>query len=55
MLDDTMMLAGSEAYVAALAFYNAVKGVGRANVPGAALIYEDLRGRFPSGTRSAAS
>ena len=55
MLDDTMLLAGSEAYVAALAFYNAVKGAARANVPGAALIYEDLRERFPGRPRQRAS
>ena len=33
-IKDTMMLAGSEAYDAALIFYNAVKGASRGNVTG---------------------
>lgn len=46
LLDDTVMLAGSEAYVAALAFYNAVKLGARMNISGAGPIYEDLKKRF---------
>ncbi len=45
-LDDSIMLSGSEAYVAALAYYNSVKIATRMNVPGAKAIYEDLRQRF---------
>ena len=52
MADDTMLLSGSEAYVAALAFYNYIKGAARANVPGAEMIYNDLKKRFPGGSRS---
>lgn len=45
-LDDSIMLSGSEAYVAALAYYNSV-GIGaRMNVPGAKAIREDLSKRF---------
>ena len=46
-LDDTIMLAGSEAYSAALSFYNSVKQASKQNVPNAKTIYEDLRARFP--------
>ncbi|WP_143310851.1 hypothetical protein [Chitinophaga vietnamensis] len=46
-LDDTIMLAGSEAFQAALGYYNSVKQAARMNVPDAKLIYEDLRQRFP--------
>jgi hypothetical protein len=47
LVDDTMLLSGSEAYIAALAFYNYVKGAGKAGVPGTDLIYSDLKQRFP--------
>jgi hypothetical protein len=46
-LDDTMMLAGSEAYIAALSYYNSVKQAAKINVPNAKTIYEDLKERFP--------
>ncbi len=45
-LDDTIMLAGSEAYVASLAYYNSVKRAAKINVPGALTIHEDLKKRF---------
>ena len=45
-LDDTMTVAGSEAYVAALSFYNSVKGAAKNNVSGGQLVYEDLKERF---------
>lgn len=46
-LDDTTMQTGSEAYSAALLFYNAVKGAARAGVPGVKNIVDDLQTRFP--------
>lgn len=45
-IEDAMMVAGSEAYDAALIFYNSVKGASRVNVPGTAAIYVDLQQRF---------
>jgi hypothetical protein len=45
-LSDTIMLAGSEAYGATLAYYNSVKQAAKMNVPGAKLIYEELSKRF---------
>jgi len=45
-LNDTMALSGSEAYVAALSFYNYIKGAAKAGVPGARTIYDDLSARF---------
>lgn len=45
-LVDTAMLTGSEAYVAALSYYNAVKRAVMMNVPGAKVVYEDLKTRF---------
>lgn len=47
-LADTLMLAGSEAYVAALSYYNSVKLATRMNIPGAKPVYEDLKVRFDS-------
>ena len=51
-VDDTMMEAGSEAYVAALSYYNSVKQASKTNVKNAKTIYEDLKERSPqkSGT-----
>ncbi len=46
-LDDTTMLAGSEAYAAALIFYNSVKVASKMNIPGTDAIYNDLSARFP--------
>jgi hypothetical protein len=45
-LTDTITLAGSEAYVTALAFYNSVKLGAKLDVPNAKTVYEDLRVRF---------
>jgi hypothetical protein len=45
-LEDTTILCGSEAYVAALSYYNAVKQAVKMNVAGAKVIYEDLKTRF---------
>jgi hypothetical protein len=50
-LDDTQMVAGSEAYQAALKFYNAVKLLAAQGVPGAKAIYEELKKRFPGRSR----
>ena len=45
-LSDTAMMAGSEAYVAALSYYNSVKMAAKMNIPGAKAIYDDLSKRF---------
>ncbi len=45
-MEDTIMVAGSEAYNAALVFYNSVKGASRVNVPGSEAVYNDLQQRF---------
>jgi len=49
--NDTEMAAGSEAYQAALVFYNSVKKASAQNVPGAKAVYQELKVRFPSGKR----
>jgi hypothetical protein len=46
-IDDTVMVAGSEAYQAALVFYHAVKAAAAQDVPAAKEIYNDLKTRFP--------
>lgn len=45
-LDDTIMLSGSEAYAAALVYYNSVRQASKMNVPNAKSIFEDLSQRF---------
>jgi len=52
-LDDTITVAGSEAYIAALAFYKSVKVAATMNVPGAQEIYDDLSKRFEISTTKA--
>ena len=49
-LRDTQMLAGSEAYTSALAYYNAVRQAAKMNVPNAKTILEDLSKRFERGS-----
>ena len=51
-VSDTMMLAGNDAYTAALSFYTAVRSAHRANVAKAGTIYGDLAARFPRRRRS---
>ncbi len=46
-LNDTIMVAGSEAYIAALSIYNVVKDAAKKGVPGAQTIYNELKVRFP--------
>ena len=45
-IDDTEMLAGSEAFSMSLGYYQSVKQAVKMNVPGAKTIYEDLMKRF---------
>ncbi len=47
MVEDTLLLSGSEALTAALTCYQAFKGAAKANAPGAATIAADLSTRFP--------
>lgn len=47
-ISNTMTLVGSEAYKAALAYYQAVKQASKMNVSGARTIYDDLSKRFPN-------
>ena len=47
MLSDSMILAGSDAYSAALMFYGSVKSAKKSNVAKAGSIYDDLSSRFP--------
>ncbi len=46
-IDDTVLLAGSEAYSAALTFYSSVKIAEKMNVPGISVILSDLKQRYP--------
>jgi hypothetical protein len=50
-LDDTMMVAGSEAYYAALYYYKSVQQAAVMNIPGAKAVYEELKKRFPGASR----
>lgn len=45
-LEDTATLCGSEALLAALAYYNSVRQGVKMNVPNASAIYDDLSARF---------
>jgi hypothetical protein len=52
-LEDTKMLAGSEAYGAALALYKIFGSAADAGVPGADSIVDQLKKRFPGNTNTA--
>ncbi len=54
-IEDTMMVAGSEAYDASLIFYNSVKAAERSNIGGSHAIYMDLKEQFPRKTSAATS
>ena len=46
-LNDTMTMAGSDAYTAALMFYNSVQLARKSNIAKAGTIFDDLSTRFP--------
>ena len=48
-LDDSILLSGSEAYIASLAYYNSVKIASRMKIAGAKVVYEDLKQNFARG------
>jgi hypothetical protein len=48
-VDDTVMLAGNEAFTQTLIFYNAVRQAADDNVPGARALYDELKKRFVIG------
>ncbi len=47
LLDDSVLLSGSEAYIASLSIYNAAKDAARRNVSGAKNAVDELKLRFP--------
>jgi hypothetical protein len=47
LLDDSILLAGSEALTAALSIYNVAKDAARRDVAGAKLVADELKVRFP--------
>jgi hypothetical protein len=49
---DTETVAGSEAYQAALLFYDAAKTAAKKDIYGAKAVYEELKKRFPSRKKS---
>jgi len=46
-VNDTMMVAGSEAFYGALIYYNGAKDAAKNNIQGAKDVYEELKKRFP--------
>ncbi|MEQ1747826.1 MAG: hypothetical protein ABL974_00275 [Prosthecobacter sp.] len=46
-IDDTLLLVGSEVWMADISFYQTVKQAARRDVLGADTIYDDLKERFP--------
>ena len=51
-IEDTRILAGSEAYVAALTVYKIVGAAAKAGIEGSETIYEQLRERFTTSTNN---
>jgi len=51
-LNDTMLLAGSDAYAASLVFYNSVKSAQKSNVQSAKTVFNDLAARFPGRSKA---
>ncbi len=51
-LDDTTLLAGSDALSSALVFYTALKGAAKAGEPGMKTVYADLQSRYPGRSKA---
>ena len=47
LVEDTTMLAGSEAIVASFSVYGLVKNAAKSNIPGAEVIYNSLKDLLP--------
>jgi hypothetical protein len=47
LLNDSILLSGSEAFTAALSVYNAARDAARRNVAGAKIVADELKERFP--------
>ena len=54
-IEDTRILAGSEAYVAALTVYKIVGAAAKAGIEGSETIYEQLRERFTVSTNTSST
>lgn len=54
-VSDTMMVLGSELYMADLGYYQSSKEAARRGRPGAETIYNDLQSRFPGAPKKAAT
>jgi hypothetical protein len=52
-VDDTLMVLGSELWMADLAYYQSTREAARRNRPGAESIYANLRERFPGAAQTA--
>jgi len=50
-ISDTQMTAGSEAFQAALVFYNSAKVASTQGISGSKAVYEELKRRFPGKKR----
>jgi hypothetical protein len=55
LVDDSLMLSGSEAYAAALACYQSLRAAAKLGHPGAAVVFEDLAARFVARNAKAAA
>ncbi|MDR1606515.1 MAG: hypothetical protein LBS41_05320 [Streptococcaceae bacterium] len=53
-LDNTVVVSGSEAFQAALIFYQAIKAAANQGVPGAKEVYLELKERFPQASKKRA-
>lgn len=51
LLDDTILLAGSEAYVASLAYYNYIKGASKIDMPDSTAIYDGSEKKIPRSSK----
>ena len=54
-MEDTLFAIGSDLYLADLAYYQSVRQAAKRNRPGAEVIYNDLKARFPGGIHAAAT
>ncbi len=46
-LEDSIMVAGFDAFTASLSIYGAAKDAARRDVPGAKIVYDEMKARFP--------
>jgi hypothetical protein len=52
LFDDTMLLLGSDLFFNSISFYRGLKAMAQIDAPGAKVVFEDLKSRYPGHSKN---